>query len=205
MQRGAVSLPAVYEYNNVRYPRASILAAIAKEDGEAVADGDSTEVSSGSGEDGSALTAGASPAATSDGQASRCTVIAGGDRKTRHCLFRLVGILIMDDVRPLFMESRTQLVRKELDEGQAGYRREVWSVIRKKFIDPAQKVSPHECVPGSWCAYLSAGSQRSTALRLSLSVESVLSRLLCFQRDRAEPCIHVVEFRGRAGAPLARV
>lgn len=67
----------------------------------------------------------------------------------------------MDDVCALFMGSRTQLARKELDEGQeAGSYREMWNVIHHTFIDPAQKVSPYGCVPGCLvCALISRVSE----------------------------------------------
>lgn len=58
-----------------------------------------------------------------------------GDRKTKHCLFRLGGILISDSIRPAFLDHRPSAMIKQLDESQVGWRNKVWVDANALFID----------------------------------------------------------------------
>lgn len=67
---------------------------------------------------------------------------AGGtaERKGPHCMVRLVGILVEDDVRPLLIGSRLQANREQLDVSAVGSRSEVWQLAARRFRDPDHEV-----------------------------------------------------------------
>ncbi|CAM9778698.1 unnamed protein product, partial [Pylaiella littoralis] len=61
---------------------------------------------------------------------------ATAERKGPHCMMRLVGIVVEDEVRPLLIDSRLQANRSQLDASAVGSRSEVWQLAARRFRDP---------------------------------------------------------------------
>lgn len=135
---GTANLPATYEYEGVTYPREAILAAL-----------DTAESTCWAGDlsGGSSTPPGSTPGSVvSDGEdetsedGDEC-IIQDVARKTRHCLMRVIGIMVEDEVRPLVMESRLSMNRTELDGGESGASRGVWEVITTHYKNSQHRVS----------------------------------------------------------------
>ncbi|CAM9368274.1 unnamed protein product, partial [Pylaiella littoralis] len=68
----------------------------------------------GSSESGATGSCGGTAAGAGGGGAAGAGV-GTAERKGPHCMMRLVGILVEDDVRPLLIDSRLQANRAQLD------------------------------------------------------------------------------------------
>ncbi|CAN0392905.1 unnamed protein product [Pylaiella littoralis] len=97
----------------------------------------------GSSESGATGSCGGTAAGAGGGGAAGAGV-GTAERKGPHCMMRLVGILVEDDVRPLLIDSRLQANRAQLDASAVGSRSEVWQVASERFTDPDHEVTPVE-------------------------------------------------------------
>lgn len=134
-------LPDPCVFNNVSYRRKDVLAAVAK---EAEKNGEPPLLASSPGTPPRPAAGGGSSADGTGMDESPvrfvCKVIQG-DRKTRHCMFRLAGIIVGDDIRPAFMDSRLSASRQELDTSKTGAKRQVWVDICNRFTNKYFKAS----------------------------------------------------------------
>lgn len=67
-------------------------------------------------------------------------VMGSGSRKTRHDMYRLVSIMVQDDVRPLLFRGHGQGTYWVLNAGASGWKQEAWEVLVSRYVDPNYKV-----------------------------------------------------------------
>lgn len=140
-----------FTVGNKEYKLSNIFAAIDAEDaadgshrgGSAGPDGCAAAGSGGGGRAGSGGGGAAGPGA--GGAAGGGATGGGAERKGPHCMMRLLGILVEDDVRPLFINSPQQATRAQLDTGAVGSRAEVWKLAAGRFRDRGHQVI-RDCV-----------------------------------------------------------
>lgn len=127
-----------FKFGPREYDVADLFAIMDAEDAvEAAAEG------GGSSESGATGSCGGTAAGAGGGGAAGAGV-GTAERKGPHCMMRLVGILVEDDVRPLLIDSRLQANRAQLDASAVGSRSEVWQVASERFTDPDHEVTPVE-------------------------------------------------------------
>lgn len=80
-------------------------------------------------------------AAGSDGGGSAGGGGGTAERKGSHCMIRLVGTLVKDDICQVLINSRLQANRAQLDASALGSRTEVWLLTARRFRDPDHPVT----------------------------------------------------------------